>query len=158
MRTRICFFGGTLEDLRETMKSKFGDASKGCFASVFKTGRVAIKIFKRDRGYDDYLSFILANQGNPFVPKVFKVVVGQGFKMVVMELLEPITSEEQRVVYRKFHDMLLSRYSEQNLIEDENLLSVVNFIDSCKAHCSDISMRNVMLRKSGEFVITDTLC
>ena len=152
MRTRICFFSQPKLVFENKFEEKNLVASGGAYASVYVTGRVAIKIYKKDQAYDHYLTFVLANQDNPHVPKVFKMVIGPDFKAVVMEMLNEIEFQD----YGSFRAIA---YNKELLDQNKELLKVVEFIKNLSTkYINDLGRTNVMRRTEGEFVITDPLC
>lgn len=154
MRTRICFFSQPKLVFENKLKEKNLVPSGGCYAAVYVTGRVAIKVYEKDQAYDHYLTFVLANQDNPYVPKVFKMVIGPDFKAVVMEMLNEVG----------YTDYLALRNNLYNQDQTDKFLEVIDFINKSVDHNNpnwfihDISKQNVMKRNGREFVITDPLC
>ncbi len=157
MRTRICFFSQPRSVFENKLKEKNLVPSGGCYAAVYVTGRVAIKVYEKDQAYDHYLTFVLANQDNPYVPKVFKMVIGPDFKAVVMEMLN-VMEQADYLALRN------NRYNKEVLDQDDKFREVISFIDKSVDYNNqnrfihDISKQNVMKRDGGEFVITDPLC
>lgn len=54
-------------------KDGWKNVGEGAYAQVFAKGRYVIKVAMDSPNYEEYLSYVLANQDNPHVPKVVSV-------------------------------------------------------------------------------------
>ncbi len=168
-KTRICFTSHDWDSFYDLLLRKFVNPFEGSYAKVFVSENYAVKMMMRsDPAYDHYLTFALANQNNPYVPKIFKIVIGRGFKCIVMEKLEPLKQKPfQYTKDEREYDKLLyaldifqmdhpirNRYA-----KDPKVKKVKKFLHKKEnVDRLDIHNENVMKRSCGQLVITDPMC
>jgi hypothetical protein len=130
---------------------------KGHFGAVFSNGKNVIKVFKEDRGYENFLKFAQShpNKHYPVIVKGPLSISGTELKMVKLEKLFPLSKED----IEKLHIFLFGPSSEEeNTIwkADEELFNAFRNVNIHKGdNLMDLHSANVMKRSDGTFVITD---
>ncbi len=168
-KTRICFISHDRSSFYGLLLRKFGNPLEGSFAHVFVSEKYVIKTFKsQDLSYERYLAFSLANQNNPYVPKIFKIVIGRGFKCIVMEKLEPLKQKPFQYTKdeREFDKLLyaldifqMDHPIRNQYAKDPKVKKVKKFLHRKEnVDRLDIHNENVMKRSCGQLVITDPMC
>ncbi len=149
---------------------------KGEYAHVYtkeKSCRVIRLFFRRDFGYETYMKFITENPENQYVPKIYCVLIGDDFKAVVLEKLEPLKRDEYPCNDWFEHFLYLpSDYNRFNYgfakhelsekeedIKDFLISAVQENKDKKNRFClaTDVYSHNIMKRSCGQLVITDPL-
>lgn len=137
----------------------------GINGAVFKNPKYpfVLKIFREDRGFDEWLYFALSNQNNKFVPKLKgkPIRLNKIFTAIRMEPLEPCPNADLVVSFIKTFDELMERpslndprYGKKD--DDQNLIKIVSFCKDFEPFV-DMTAHNLMSRMNGEIVIIDPI-
>lgn len=162
---------GTLEDYYKKLgKMGYLQVGAGFYSRALSNGTQVIKVAVDDTGYDEYLKYVLANQNNPYFPKVYNV---KRFKNVwrnqeqkdhpvapwgerMSHNVTVITMEKLTKAGRK-GNVLSTRYQRDwNKPKAENeqeqrMFDVLEKLD--ERYCIDMHSKNVMLRGDQPVVI-----
>lgn len=161
----------------------------GAYAQIYvKTGtKKILKLAWNDYSYSAYIKYVIANQDNPWLPKITDVKVYKGrtggikfmVTVVEMERLKPVTMNTctmlselvRRYVAQSYwfhNDMKVAEEEDAKVIKDtlrdrdlwESLLKVTAVLRKMhKRFGWDLHPGNVMLRgMQRQIVITDPLC
>jgi hypothetical protein len=153
----------------------------GVYASVFKhptDPNIAVKVYRKDIGYERYIDWCLKNKRNKYVPKLkgkAKVFKDKSNNYIGVVFLEKLVSVSQ-ASYRKFctyiSDSLarsagyvpqypIDEYDKEDwelvagYMPDKDLSDLARFLVSNWEHL-DVSISNLMLR-GNQVVFTDPL-
>lgn len=131
---------------------KFSKIGEGFYAIVYKHEQYpfVVKVWRPDEGFDTWLKFVIANQNNPYVPKVKGKPVrisGTNFKAIRLEYLH-----KSKMKDRDVEDVIVKLWQSN----DKNMKNIVNYIKST-GRDDDLHSENIMQRANGEWVITDPL-
>ena len=174
-KTRICFTSHDRDSFYLLLQKKLGNPFTVSYADVFVSDSYAVKILRGpDPSFERYLVFVLSNQNNPYVPKIFKIIIGVGFKCIVMERLNHlchdvtyrngnrIYSKDEREYDKLFHalDPYQMNLPQRNkYARDVRFKKVRNFLhEGENVDRLDLHTENVMKRSCGQLVITDPMC
>lgn len=141
----------------------------GFYASVWHyTGDpFVIKFFKDDRGYNEYLKFMLANQDNPHVPKIFGRPVSLRhpywkdiYRIVRLELLEPYDGYNpyQNKMYQLIKNSVngVNEYYKKELYQTfPKIEPIIDYLNK-KREAVDLNPGNIMFRGTTP-IISDPL-
>lgn len=139
---------------------------RGSYAGVFakEDDPYVIKIFNVDPGYEKFLTYALANQSNPHVPRIKGQLINfNNYKILRIERLrKSSTDTDYNIIelitnYIFSHNYKFSSYSAANKIELEEMYpQIIPVLDELAKNKTnlDISSNNIMFRGSVP-VITD---
>lgn len=142
----------------------------GYFSHVFEhpAKPYVVKLFTNSPNYMDYLKFVIANQNNPFVPKLRgKIIrIDDSTNAIRMEKLAKLTGEEDPILAR-YIDPRLGK-STGWLIDGDNrpfleqhypqLADVLEVIDILSLRIGDVDLNDGSILKRGVVpVITDLI-
>lgn len=142
----------------------------GSYAQVWDFGKGVVKYQSYGSGYIAYLRWMINNQNNPYIPRLYRVDLFQSDEsicIVYMEKLKEIcsSSEGDYEIYNRMANFIL--YDESAMIKAEPktnwryLRHIRQFMnDNRGTHSWDIHDGNIMLRRvRGKYraVLTDPL-
>ena len=167
------FFTQWVENSRPKFKAKqrfsvigsgFLYHGSGCFGEVYISPCRRFVLKKSlsdscDRAYGEYLKFVMANQGNPYVPKVYAFLQENGKQVVLMERLHKLGASQFYWSNKLFNHI----QSQDTETDDADLKVVLEGICQLikNGHKNDIYAGNIMRRKAPgtptgyQVVITD---
>lgn len=139
---------------------------QGVYATVYKKGDFAFRVWKKDLGYETYLEFLKKTKiRSKILPKIYEHTIGEDFQCVKMEQLKnrmEFSDDFYRLYLDVFH--LFSHPNNKTKyacgIEE---IDLVRFLDSLMSFCDnkeiffDIHAENIMFRDNGEMVVSDPM-
>ena len=141
-------------------------AGTGSYAKVYAKGNRVIKIAIGDDAYDCFLSYVLANQNNPYLPKIYKVERfianhGSTYTVVEMEKLSPIYQSRNRNQIREVTQMEEDFFYTHKYVWKKSkayafVAALMDYLREYVGHRPDLHTGNVMMR-GNQLVITDPL-
>lgn len=148
---------GTLKKLENKLFSEgYFRIGSGAFATAYAKDDHVIKVAKNDVGYDTWLSIVLANQDNPFMPKIYdvkrfadvKVDRNSEFKydvtVVSMERLHKDYSEFGRQNVGERLSWSRKSYQPKD-VHEKQLVAILNKLEKERGRL-DIGSSNVLFR------------
>ena len=120
-----------------------------------------LKVYRTDRGYEEWLYFMRTHRANPHVPKMRGQIIRLNsiFSAVRLEILVPCINHDAANEFLKpIEDAISGTYQETlNLIaSDPAAGEIAKFMRDWEP-ASDLTSHNVMVRADGEMVIIDPI-
>ena len=144
------------------------ELGNGYFSRVFqhpKLKDVAVKVVAGDEMYMKFLRFVMKNQGNPYLPRIYHITrhvsKGSTYFIVMMEKLSKLPFQKYRVWRKRLgtgNSMCQFEAKLQHLsvnCEDSHLRKIFKFIYK-NHYYFDLHGNNVM-RRGDQIVIVDPL-
>lgn len=124
-----------------------------------------LKVYRKDRGYDEWLHFAMTNRANPYVPQIRGNIVrlNKVFQAVRVEPLGPCNVAEANALTTEIErvgDLLRlwppAKMQEALANEDPNVIALAKFMRDWEG-IGDLTAHNIMTRANGQMVIIDPL-
>ena len=153
---------------KQLKKLGWNPVGQGTYAAVYENPKFnyVLKIFTHeDDGYKKYLNYIMANQSNPFVPKLRGKLVKLSATAyaVRMEQLQPIEDDS---IFNKYIDPKLTHNREWSPIEQvfnesnhpflkKKFPQLYDMITNKSFNLNDLENEDNIMRRGKTIVITD---
>jgi hypothetical protein len=119
-----------------------------------------LKVYRTDRGYDEWLYFMRTHQNNPHVPKMRGAIlrINDIFSAVRLEQLEPCDATLANQFLKPIERGASGPYRDtlDLIASDPAAGEIAKYMRDWEG-VSDLSHHNVMMRRNGELVIIDPI-